>query len=217
METAATHHTKRAEALGVTASLRLRQGSSTHASCVLEEMPGGTMISVGTDSACDWQIRAAFVPPRAFSLLLAGGHVFLRSGAEPGVLINGKPVCEGWNPVSNGARIDVGLARLEVTLDGQSEPAILVDAPESEELGARVTRPYVAPAPRENSRLRDVAHDVTSELEEFRSDQSGEYEVVPALLDNAPSPDKSRFKRYALLGVITVSAYTGWIALLDQL
>jgi predicted component of type VI protein secretion system len=210
------------------ASLRLCQGSSARASWVLDEVPGGTMISVGTDAQCDWQVRAAFVPARAFSLLLAGGHVFLRSGSEPGVLLNGKAVDEGWNPVPNGARIDVGLARIEVTLEGQAKhedaPAIL-EVVEAEETGPRVTRPYISPEARRTQSTTETRaprssmppRDVTRQLEDFRRDESGEYDVVPALLDDEARGDKRSLKRYALLGVITVSAYGGWVALLDYL
>jgi hypothetical protein len=108
------------------AFLRLRQGASARASWVLEETPGGTMISVGADLACDWQLRAAFVPARAFSILVVGGRTFMRSGPEPGVLLNGKSLEDGWVEVPDRARIDVGLARLEVTM-GYSEWAPSID------------------------------------------------------------------------------------------
>jgi predicted component of type VI protein secretion system len=97
------------------AYLRLRQGSSARATWVIEESAGGTMLSIGSDEACDWQVRAAFVPPRAFSILVVGGRTFVRSGPEPGVLVNGKPIDDGWNELPENARIDIGLARLEVT------------------------------------------------------------------------------------------------------
>lgn len=104
------------------AFLSLRQGASERASWLVEEALGGTMISVGADEACDWQIRAAFVPPRAFSLLVVGGRTFVRSGPEPGVLLNGRAIDDGWIQVPNGGRIDVGLARLEVTM-GYGDPS----------------------------------------------------------------------------------------------
>ena len=108
------------------AYLRLRQGASARATWVLEESPGGTMISVGADLVCDWQLRAAFVPARAFSMLVVGGRTFIRSGPEPGVLLNGKVLDEGWVAVPDRARIDVGLAQLEVTM-GYSEWAPSID------------------------------------------------------------------------------------------
>lgn len=97
------------------AFLRLRQGGAARATWLLTEAAGGTMISVGADNACDWQIRAAFVPARAFSVLVVGGRAFVRSGPEPGLLVNGKAVDDGWVNLPQNARIDIGLARIEVT------------------------------------------------------------------------------------------------------
>lgn len=117
MGNAVTESTDFAAAEGVrqfSAFLRLRQGGAARATWRLMEVPGGTMISVGTDAACDWQIRAAFVPARAFSVLLVGGRAFVRSGPEPGLLIDGKPIDDNWNSLPEQARIDIGLARFEI-------------------------------------------------------------------------------------------------------
>jgi len=124
---------------GFCAFLRLRQGASARATWILEESGGGTMISVGSDDACDWQIRAAFVPPRAFSLLIVGGRVFVRSGPEPGVLLDGKQVEEGWVQVPHGARLDFGLARLEVTMGYGDTSGQLVERIEQVEESSRRT------------------------------------------------------------------------------
>lgn len=126
------------------AFMRLRQGASARASWVLEETPGGTMVSVGSDLACDWQLRAAFVPARAFSILVVGGRTFMRSGPEPGVLLNGKTLDEGWVQVPDGARIDVGLARIEVTM-GYSEWAPSID--QAFDLRSPFNPPTQAPEP----------------------------------------------------------------------
>jgi hypothetical protein len=110
------------------AFLRLRQGASSRATWILEESKSGSMISVGADDACDWQLRAAFVPQRAFSLLVVGGRTFVRSGPEPGVLLNGKPIDDGWVQVPHGGRIDVGLARIEVTMGYADTSGQLVES-----------------------------------------------------------------------------------------
>jgi hypothetical protein len=121
------------------ASLRLQQGGSARATWLLTESPGGTMISVGADSACDWQIRAAFVPARAFSILVLNGRAFVRSGPEPGLLIDGKPVDDSWNPLPGQARIDIGLARFEVRTGYVESTA--------EEPVLELLRPRVRPTP----------------------------------------------------------------------
>src|SRR5690349_951557 len=41
-----------------TACVRLTGGSSTHATWMLEDGPGGTAITIGSDPGCDWKIKA---------------------------------------------------------------------------------------------------------------------------------------------------------------
>jgi len=65
------------------------------------------------------KIKAASVPGHAVSVLLLQGAVYVRGADEGGVLLNGRALAEGWQPVQSGARIDIGLARLEVTLGGE--------------------------------------------------------------------------------------------------
>lgn len=257
------------------AFLRLRQGASARGSWILDEVPGGTMISIGSDPSCDWQVRAAFVPPRAFSILLVGGAVFVRTGPEPGVLLNGKALDDGWVPVPNGARIDCGLARLEVTAGFEApiaaEPtgafrivdtvpagqgtwqaapgAPIPGVPEASAPSAWDAPPAPAAAPTPTSSPRSRASqgsgarrrttgsrdlkqtirghaprpgatsqplEVTRELEDVFTDP-GAPDVVPALLeDEAPAKRSSKW-RYAAFGVLTASAYGGWLVLLDRL
>jgi hypothetical protein len=137
------------------AYLRLRQGASARATWVLEESVGGSMISVGADEACDWQLRAAFVPARAFSLLVVGGRTFVRSGPEPGVLLNGKAIDDGWIQVPNGGRIDVGLARLEVTMGYGDTSAELMETLEQVQRAEESSRSTVHQAERTRAQ-RDV-------------------------------------------------------------
>lgn len=106
-----------------TACVRLTGGSSSHSTWFLEDGPGGTAITLGSDPSCDWKIKAANVPAHAVSVLLLQGAVYVRGADEGRVLLNGQPLPEGWQPVQSGARIDIGLARLEVTL-GAAEEAL---------------------------------------------------------------------------------------------
>jgi predicted component of type VI protein secretion system len=102
-----------------TACVRLTGGSSTHATWMLEDGPGGTMITVGSDPGCDWKIKAASVPAHALSVLLLQGTVYVRSGEDGGVLLDGRPLATAWQPVDAGARLDIGLARLEISMGGE--------------------------------------------------------------------------------------------------
>lgn len=99
-----------------TACVRLTGGSSSHGAWILEDGPGGTAITVGSGADCDWKIKAASVPAHAISVLLLQGAVYVRSGEDSSVLVDGRPLADGWQPVPSGARIDIGLARLEITL-----------------------------------------------------------------------------------------------------
>lgn len=195
MEQAATATANSEDVSGFSGYLRLRQGASTRASWILDEVPGGTMITVGADSTCDWQVRAAFVPPRAFSVLVVGAMMFVRSGPDAGVLLNGRPLPDGWVPVADGCRIDIGLARIEVSTGYATPPIELTEA--FRRLG---------PSKFEAMQYGDY------------SDASGEYEIAPTLLDDdAPSKPRAALWRYAVGIVVTAGAYGGWVALLDYL
>jgi predicted component of type VI protein secretion system len=87
---------------------------------MLEDGPGGTAITIGSDPGCDWKIKAASVPPHALSVLLLAGSIYARSGEQGGVLLDGRPLAASWQPVADGARLDIGLARLEITLGGEA-------------------------------------------------------------------------------------------------
>ena len=77
------------------------------------------MITVGSDAECDWKIKAASVPAHALSVLLLQGTVYVRSGNEGGVVLDGRPLGTAWQPVEEGARLDIGLARLEISMGGE--------------------------------------------------------------------------------------------------
>jgi hypothetical protein len=96
--------------------IHLTQGSSDDSVWVLEEGVGGTFLTIGSDPECEWQIRAAGMPPHALSVLLVGGLVYVRSGPQRGVRLDGHLLSEDWKQVESDARIDVGLAQLEIKL-----------------------------------------------------------------------------------------------------
>lgn len=104
-----------------TAYVRLTGGSSEHASWLLQDALGGAAITIGSNPSCDWTIRAAGVPGHALSVLLLQGSIYVRSGEQGGVLLDGQPLDTCWRPVADGARLDIGFARLEIGLgDGRA-------------------------------------------------------------------------------------------------
>ena len=229
MEQAATLVSHRRLVLPVSANVRLRQGSSARATWILQEAPGGTTITVGADSTCDWQIRAAFVPPQAFSLRLLDGEVRVQAGHDQSVLLNGKLLGEGWVAVPSGARIDVGLARVEVTTGyatGSFAPppppraAFITSAVQQ---ALRSAPPLTSEALPTSQRNDDADLQLEQALRGWTPEESGAFEVhrrrdsSPALLEHDRSGDKGALRRYALMGVATACAYGGWLALLDHL
>lgn len=100
----------------MTACLRLSRGASAQATWLLEDAPGGTTIRVGADATCDWQIRAACVPDHALTVMLVGGTLFVKSSQSGGVLLDGRQLGQPWTEVTNGARLDIGLSRIEIAL-----------------------------------------------------------------------------------------------------
>jgi hypothetical protein len=98
------------------ACIHLTGGSSQDSVWVLQEGVGGTFLTVGSDPECEWQIRAAGVPAHALSVLLIGGVVYMRSGPERRARMNGTLLNQDWTTVDADARVDVGLARLEIKL-----------------------------------------------------------------------------------------------------
>lgn len=211
MEQAEAFTTNEAVSFGTCACVRLRQGSSARASWNLEECAGGTTITVGSGPTCDWQIRAAFVPPHALSVLFVNGRVYVRPGPEHGVLLNGHGLGDdGWAPVEEGDRLDVGLARLEI--GAAAAPATTGNWLKDD------ARPYESEAYASDAPLPESAR----ERETLRGLDSGTYRIsnpdaVPAVLDRDDSPDRSALWRYALAGVATACAYGGWVVLLDFL
>lgn len=241
MEQAETIVTHRGAVLPVSACARLRQGSSARATFILEEAARGTTITVGADAACDWQIRAAFVPPSAFALRLVDGQVEVQAGKDQSVLLNGKLLGDGWVPVPNGARIDVGLARVEVSVGigvahydahrvrragfavGGAESSrghALLDALPLEGVRAAVSLPPLPPP----AAAPTAEYVPPAVLLRGFPEESGEFEVYrhrrdssPALLERPAAGDTGALRRYALVGVVTACAYGGWLALLDHL
>jgi hypothetical protein len=215
------------------ASLQLLQGSSTRASWVLEDAPGGTSISVGADPGCDWQIHAAGVPPHAISLLFLSGNVFVRSTCQGDARLNGSPLGDDWITAPDGARLDIGAARLGLSLcveDSLFAPALASLSDDSGAAYGVTAAEYSVAAP---TRLEYPARAETMPLtlERPRARSADERAVLkrhsrgfePSLLgDDRPSlvgharPSHSGLWFYVLVGVATLFAYAGWVLALDR-
>ncbi|HEX6244633.1 MAG TPA: FHA domain-containing protein [Polyangiales bacterium] len=161
-----------------TACVRLTGGSSTHATWMLEDGPGGTAITIGSDPSCDWKIKAASVPPHAVSVLLLSGSVYVRCGDHGGVLLDGRPLSTSWQAVADGARLDIGLARLEVTLGGES---MLGDWP----------RTWVVHNVETPSELLDSSPSIMVDGEAIEARLAADAEAAQRALDDRDDPEIS--------------------------
>lgn len=188
------------------------------------------MITVGTDPTCDWQVRAAFVPQRAFSVLLLSGALYVRPGVELGVSLNGRPLAaQTWTKVEFESRVDCGLAQLEIAPEF-AEESFFGEMPSAPSAPAYTEEPtFVAdaqghayrPEDRQPSGARRAAYDRTRELDSgtYPIFEESDHERVPAVLEHEERTrsDRRSLFRYALAGVATACAYGGWIVLLDFL
>lgn len=134
--------------------IRLTQGSSDDSVWVLEEGAGGTFLTIGSDPECEWQIRAAGMPAHALSVLLVGGLVYVRSGPQRGVRLDARLLSEDWTQVERDARIDVGLAQLEIKLGKDKLLPSLRDVHAAAQAEARGPHVYAASLELERSGTR---------------------------------------------------------------
>lgn len=220
------------------ACISLKRGSSARATCILEDVPGGTTMSIGADPGCDWQIRAACVPPHAVSVLLLSGNLFVRSTCEGEVLLDGKPLGDEWVAVRHGARFDIGLAQLEVARGAEPsafDRSLAELSYSSEDYPAQVaTMPQrgLSTATRlEYPAWSDAAANALTRPEARASAanmQEEQAEERPSLLGMRPSRgfapsllgddhhSASGLWMYVVAGLATVFAYAGWVVALDQ-
>lgn len=195
------------------ATLRLTRGSSAQAVWVAEGRPGATPIVIGSDPNCDWPIRAANVPAHALHVLADERGVYVHSGPQGQVRVDGRRLGRAWQRVKGGARFDIGLARVEVALnDHRFVPAVA-----DQELGApdgstrsdpdqSGVRPSFLPRPVE------VPEKQRRSLRERLSRHSLPDE--PSVLGKAPRGSR-RNLRYLLAAITTAGAYVTWLLLLD--
>ncbi len=107
--------------------LRLRAGASPWPSWNFGATDRGLQIVVGSDPHCDWQIASAGVAEQELEVFFTGRALLVRS-LRPGrgARLNGVKLGEGWAAVPDGARLDLGLASIEVSIrasnDAASEP-----------------------------------------------------------------------------------------------
>ncbi len=218
--------------------IHLKQGSSDDSVWVLEEGVGGTFLTIGSDPECEWQIRAAGMPAHALSVLLVGGLVYVRSGPQRGVRLDGQLLSEDWKQVEQDARIDVGLAQLEIKLGKNALLPSLRDVHAAASAQPQASRPaafspraelYASPHDLERSGMRRAptveargsTHERNPDPRQARHDPRQHARPHPQQLWLDPGSIEPRTKSgwgfLYLVGLIVLgAAYVLWVAWLDN-
>lgn len=104
------------------AFLTLKSGVSGWCLWSFDACDVGASITVGACERCDWQVVAPGVAPIA--LLFTGQTLFVKSERLCGrTLLNNCPLWPGWVPLEHGDVVELGSARLEVSLkDASARP-----------------------------------------------------------------------------------------------
>jgi hypothetical protein len=212
---------------GPLATIRLVRGASLQAAnWVLQAGPGGTSLTIGADPSCEWQIRAAGVPARAFCVLLTEFGLYVRSACQSGVRLNGQPLAADWQLVSSEARIDIGMASLELGPGENTALQPLDDALMSELEDALPSSPAgrttILSDPDHSGLRRSYAPDLIESNPEPPARRSSHF---PWRFSRYSLPDApSVLGRYArptnnfwlyLAVCVALGGYAFWIALLD--
>ena len=207
------------------ACIRLTRGSSAHAVWYLEEGVGGTFLTIGANGECDWQIRAAAVPPEAVSLLALGGKLYARSGPSGGVRLNTQLLTEDWTEIERDARIDVGLASLDIKITTRAALPSLAELSKSgrhilSNSGRHIgeapldpdhsgVRPSLVPAPEPEAEERAPRR--PSLFERFSRHSAID---APSVLGRIPRATVIGWPYYVLTSLV-LGGYAIWVALLD--
>jgi hypothetical protein len=212
----------------MTVCVCLRRGSAAQSTWFLEDVSGGTTISVGADPACDWQVRAACVSAHAISMLLLSGTLFVRSTCQGDVLLDGAPLGDAWVVVPDFACIDIGLAQLEVTRRPvessglQRTVPVTLDTPRQERrpqvsMATQAEFGVVAPAALQVPVWADPAlgslTDRPSAPAFERPSRMGLF--APSLLGDDEPDRASGWWLYVVATLATLLAYGTWVVVLD--
>lgn len=118
------------------AALRLTAGLSRHSKWMLRNGDSSSLTTIGASPRCDWQIQAEGVAQHAMSVGFFDGALYVASGPDTYVTLNGRPLCEVWRKVTQPAVLRFGAAQLELTpddmrgadADAESERVTFIDA-----------------------------------------------------------------------------------------
>jgi len=200
------------------AVLRLRAGASPFPCWKFSEYDQGLQILIGSDPSCDWRILSAGVREQELQIFFSGRALLARSmRPRLGARVNGARLDAGWIPLQNGARLEIGLACIEVNL-----PLRKV---ESELEGATSTRDHAARvddwerARQQGEQAAEAALEADAEARRWTpeggSAQQRANDTPRQLRVESLSPQPELI-RYAFYVVMLGLVYAAWVLVIDR-
>jgi hypothetical protein len=189
-----------------TVLMRLTRGASSHVSWLLRSSANAPTVTVGADPSCDWQVRAPGVPGHALSVALFDGGLFVASGPDANVLLEGERLPEVWQRVDHPLSIALGAAQVEIAWEM---------SPEELSMSSERERPTFPDGWPGHSRERAGVQGARSSWVDRFSRSSLD---SPSVLGRTAESRKSaQLLRYASLVLFTALVYRAWLLLLDRM
>ena len=189
-----------------TVLMRLNRGASSQVSWLLRRSANAATVTIGADPCCDWQVRAPGVPGHALSVALFDGGLFVASGPEAQVTMQGQPLPEVWKRVDEPLSVAFGAAQLEVAWELAEEELSMSSERE------RPTYPDGWQEPGERASGRGARSSWVDRLSRSSLLDS------PSVLGRSAESRKSvQLLRYAGLVLFTALVYRAWLLLLDRI
>lgn len=186
--------------------MRLTRGASSQVSWLLRRSANAATVTIGADPSCDWQVRAPGVPRHALSVALFDGGLFIASGPEAQVMLEGEPLPEVWRRVDRPLAIALGAAQIEVAWEPPEEELSMSSERE------RQTFPDGWDQTGERARGQGARSSWVDRLS-----RSSWLDSPSVLGRTAESRKRTQLLRYAGLVLFTALVYRAWLLLLDRM
>lgn len=206
MPTQTTRSTKRTPTPR-TVLMRLTRGVSTHATWLLRSSTSATTLTIGADPNCDWQIRGAGVPKHALSVALFDGGLFVASGPDAELELEGAPLPEVWQRIDHAVSLAIGEALIEFAWELSAEELTMSSERE---------RPTFPDGLLEQLDDSVGTHGARTSWVE-RVSRSSLFDSPSLLGRNTQARTGAQLLRYAGLVLFTALAYRAWLILLDRI
>lgn len=204
--------------------LTLRRGVSSNGAWTFDAPDAGVTIAVGASASCDWQIASPGVSPLFLSFT---GEALLARAVkhDDRLCLNGSALSNVWVHLSHGDQIDLGPSTLAVSLARSLQPKeSWRERQKHKKAGSQraQARRTAAAEKEERERVRREAKEQRAAARAtalvLRDDPGRSGAVL--FREREPEeegPSQTTLMWYAAIGFGTLLAYSGWVALLEEL